>query len=304
MVGNITFGDYFISYYHHIQKRNIISAVLLYRRKFRNYLSVIMMHRKRRYPFKALLKNGQSIEIRNPNHLYSILLTLNYNPDNDIVTVNFNEHNLKIYRGIDNGDITGIFHNDCYRFLPSESRTVVDIGANIGDSALYFACKKAKKVIALEPYIKNFTIAKENIETNNLSDKIEFLLAACSNKSGNTRISEAGNNVFMPLEMSNTGTVIELMRLEDIVSKYQIVSGVLKMDCEGSEYPIIMNANDEVLKRFTHIQIEYHYGYRNIRQRLEGYGFRVSVSKPTFYVNKYVTNPKMHVGWLYAELVN
>ena len=42
------------------------------------------------------------------------------------------------------------------------------------------------------------------------------------------------------------------------------------MDCEGCEYDdIILHAPSEVLNRLNHIQIEYHYGYRNLKDKLE-----------------------------------
>ena len=44
-----------------------------------------------------------------------------------------------------------------------EGRTVIDIGANIADSSIYFAFEDAAHVIALEPYPTNYRIAKKNI---------------------------------------------------------------------------------------------------------------------------------------------
>ncbi|WOE50948.1 FkbM family methyltransferase [Sulfuracidifex metallicus] len=49
---------------------------------------------------------------------------------------------------------------------------VVDIGANIGDSAIYFALKGASHVYAFEPLPSVYKVALENIKLNSLDDKI------------------------------------------------------------------------------------------------------------------------------------
>lgn len=301
MVENMTSYDSIMSYYYSIKNKNIFNVLMKYRKKFRNYLHVITMHLKKKYPIIAHLKNGQTISVANSNHLYSILTDLNYNQMDDSVTIEYDSRNLKIYQGIDNGDIVGIFHNDCYGFLPVENNTVIDIGANIADSSIYFACRKAKKVIAIEPYLGNYAVAKKNIETNYLSDTIDLMLAACSNHSGSMSLDGHDSNVYRSTEAGNNGADISLVTLPDIISKYKIDSAIIKMDCEGAEYPILLGTDDDILNRFTHIQIEYHYGYANLCKRLEKCGFSVAISRPIYHFNKYVTNKKMYVGWIFAN---
>lgn len=47
-----------------------------------------------------------------------------------------------------------------------------------------------KKVIALEPFTKNFQSAQINITKNNLNEKIKILQAGCSGKKGYMTINE------------------------------------------------------------------------------------------------------------------
>jgi hypothetical protein len=65
------------------------------------------------------------------------------------------------------------------------------------------------------------------------------------------------------------------------------------MDCEGCEYNIILLNDRTVLGKFSHIQIEYHHGFRDLKKHLIGAGFSLSH-----------TNPKvdngMQIGWIYA----
>lgn len=56
-----------------------------------------------------------------------------------------------------------------YRFL--KDSYVLDIGAYIGDTAILFCKKGAKKVYAFEPHPLLFEICKKNIELNNLEKK-------------------------------------------------------------------------------------------------------------------------------------
>jgi predicted RNA methylase len=71
---------------------------------------------------------------------------------------------LKLYGCINNGDIFDIFLQDTYRFLSIFTRRgkiVIDIGVNIADSSIYFALKGADKVIAIEPFPRNYEMAKK-----------------------------------------------------------------------------------------------------------------------------------------------
>lgn len=304
MRNKITLQDFIYSYFNFIESKNLFVVLARYRRTFRHPLYVMLKHALNKYPIKTKLRGGHTIQVANSNHLHSLLTNIHYNVEDDAVALEYCNRNLKIYQGIGNGDILGIFRENCYRFLPAENRIILDIGTNIADSAIYFACRGAAKVIAVEPYLRNFSIAKKNIEINNLSDKIELLLSACSNKSGNISVKDAESSVYISLETQQEGNSIKLVTLDDLIQKYRIDSAVLKMDCEGSEYPIIMSARNDTLKRFTHIQLEYHYGYRDLFAHLTKCGFKVSISKPTYRFNKYVNKRHMYVGWIYAERID
>ena len=97
---------------------------------------------------------------------------------------------IKLWDAINNGDIATVFFNEEYKFMNVKDRIVIDIGANIGDSAIYFALKDAKEIIALEPFTNNFESAKRNIVENKLDQKIKVLQAGCSGKTGHMTIDE------------------------------------------------------------------------------------------------------------------
>jgi len=213
-----------------------------------------------------------------------------------------------MHGGTSNGDIKGIFVDNAYQWLPVKNKTVLDIGANIGDSAIYFALSGAAKIICLEPFAKNYELAEKNIKQNNFSNKISIRLAGCSGKRDYAIIDpeyESGGSSI--LKDFKKGIKVPLLTLEDILKECDVNLGrsiVLKMDCEGCEYDAILSANENTLQRFSHIMIEYHYGYKDLKEKLEKTGFEVSITRPTIYnysPDKFNENIKFAEGNIFAK---
>lgn len=300
-LNNITFNQY-IKHYLLSAKERIRSANR-YRKTYRNYLQVIRSITQSKYPILAYLRNGHQVTINNKNEAYVLTTGFNnYIRNEGGHAVIFNEKlgsEITMQGGEDNGEIMEVFFKQGYGMLPVKNRFVIDVGTNIADSAIYFAMKGAKKIIALEPYPKNYEIAKSNIKLNRLSNKIDLVMGAISNRGGVIKIDTEREGMHV-LEASNMGVEVPLMTLEQILDRYDIKSAVLKMDCEGCEYPSILSSSKETLRRFTDIQIEYHDGFKNIKEKLEMSGFNVSVFTP---FSKSQRNGKIkYLGYLYAEL--
>jgi hypothetical protein len=106
-----------------------------------------------------------------------------------------------------------------------------------------------------------------------------------------------------------------LVSLQDIIDKSEVTPTILKVDCEGCEYDVILSASSATLLNFSHIQIEYHYGYENLKKKLEKEGFIVKVTEPSYFISfmnsgnisffdfegKPVRIYKTYVGMLYAS---
>ena len=56
------------------------------------------------------------------------------------------------------------------------------------------------------------------------------------------------------------------------------------------------------MKKFKRVQIEYHYGYEKLKEKLEEAGFSVTYSKPVKKINKDATEQSMVMGFIYAKL--
>jgi FkbM family methyltransferase len=288
---------FYLSYLKHLNIFRKMLTFLTYRRIYRNSFNVLVKLLMKEYPIDAVLRNGNHIV------LHSIMEAqtpcghnifggrhdgIIYDIPNDIVTLSATRFSLwgtiTIYGGVTNGDIEGIFVDNTYQDLPVRNKTVVDIGANIADSAIYFALCGANKIICIEPFPKIYELAQKNTKLNNFSDKISVILAGCSNTRGKINIDPSySKGTFSALKDFKEGIKVPLLTLQDILSEYNLPSDgsiILKMDCEGCEYESILSADENTLQKFNHIMIEYHYGYKNLKQKLERSGFRVSIGRP------------------------
>jgi FkbM family methyltransferase len=147
-----------------------------------------------------------------------------------------------------------------YAFLNVSGKIVVDVGAYIGDSSIYFAIKGAKKVIAIEPHPLAFKEMLENIQLNRLENVIIPINAGLASKHGKIRIEnvdvESTHGIYHKL--GNCESEVSAITLGEIINMYEIKDdAILKMDCEGCEYDIILN-DYEHLKTFKELIFESH----------------------------------------------
>ena len=296
----MTLKEYLSSYSH------LLESPLRYIRAYKNGISVMMHLLRNQFPFEGILKNGEKITIHNYYEAYltSFGILSGYSIKDNIVTISkqgFPEIQLDLQNN--NSDIHAVFFAEVYDFLPVKDNVVIDIGANVGDSAIYFALSGAKKVITLEPFPKNNSVAKKNIELNNLSEKIILLPAGCSSSNGEIIINPEQEGAGSALDSVNSGVKVPLITLATLIEKYSVPDdSVLKIDCEGCEIDVILSSTKETLRKFTHIEIEYHYGYKDLKQKLEDCGFSITTSPPLFLRNRQ-SSKSMYFGYLYAKRI-
>jgi len=157
--------------------------------------------------------------------------------------------------------ILSIFDDGEYERLNVRDRVVVDVGAYVGDSAIYFALRGAKKVIAIEPHPVAFAEMLENIRLNNLEGMIIPVNAGLASKPGKVCTKKvsvyATYNIYhKPGDCPNA---VPAMTLSELVSRFNIEGNdaVLKMDCEGCEFDVILNDYEHV-RLFRELILEYH----------------------------------------------
>ena len=270
---------------------------------------------RKKYPIEASLRNGHKLLLRNAleAHIHGGLQDgFEYDTDNDIVTISISSHfhdktKIKLHGGISNGDVRSIFVDNIYQQLPVKGKTVIDIGANIADSSIYFALCGASKVVGFEPFPKNFQLAQKNIKLNSISDKITVYLAGCAADNRDTIVDPDFNGGGASiLKDFGEGIKIPVLTLENILKYNDSLNDdfpILKMDCEGCEYETVLSADKHILQKFSHMMIEYHYGYKNLKEKIEKSGFKVLTSRPKIYTytgGSYY-RAKLRDGYIIAE---
>jgi len=203
-----------------------------------------------------------------------------YDEDDDSISFKYpnnSEKTIKLYGITQNLDAILVFSGDeTYNNLPIQNKIIVDIGACTGDTSIYFAINGAQKIIAVEPFPKNFEMAVKNVKENRLDPIIHMILGGCGGYSKTILVDPSYQSSMRSiLHESVNGTTIPIFTLEQILAQTDADDVVLKMDCEGCEYETILNTPIDILRKFSHIQIEYHDGFRDIKSRLEKCGFAV-----------------------------
>jgi FkbM family methyltransferase len=304
---NMSTFDY---YYSKIRRLNKLHDINIARKLIANWQDVILFRLGIKRSFTMKLRNGKGIYINSMeayNNFWQSGDALKFLNDEFKSSIELKGHRVDIDEGKHLLKIN-IFGKDLYFYFDDERQKsntiallienfideqfkeldvrghdVVDIGASVGDTAIYFALRGAKRVYAYEPYPYSYKIAEKNIAINSLNSKISLFNKGCGKKGIITIKSSTKNSPGTDLKEERSGDKIEILTLADIVKENYLSSALLKVDCEGCEYPLILDAEDETLRHFKQIILEYHYGYRNLKEKLERAGFSVKVSRPTYF---------------------
>ncbi len=306
---NVTFRDYV--------RAILFSNPLLYwdefsraKRAFKNWPNAILFKAGILDGFMGKLKNGKKIKIGNLWDYYRVLYacSLGYVKIwGVIIEFRSKDRRLKFYsntskRGLVDAlkVLSETFGMETYKQLNVKGKIVVDIGSYIGDSPIYFILRGAKRVYALEPYPNSYSLLLKNIEINGLDGKIIAFNEGLSQNVGKIRIKEDYRALATSrLKDFHQGEHVKLTTLEEIVERFNLKDACLKMDCEGCEYSILKTPKN-ALKAFHEIIMEYHYGYKDIKEKLEKVGFQVKNTKPIFYRGDH----RLLMGYLHATNMN
>lgn len=236
------------------------------------------------YQVKVSLKDWQRYILH--THLFSLLPTAKLNSDS--ITFSYQGQNLSFYFGKYGFDtVFEVFAFDPYRdflkFANPAGKQVIDIGAAFGDTAIYFIQKGAAHVVAVEAFPGYYELAKQNIEINGFQNECEVLLAAAGGSSGGSLIIDNNlEDMFgANMKQSGAGQSVPIVTLKELTDKYKVIDGFLKLDTEGFEYEILLNTPKEVIRCFSDMLIEYHYGYERLEAYLIECGYKFFHTGPT-----------------------
>ena len=156
---------------------------------------------------------------------------------------------------------------------------VVDIGANVGVFSL-FAARHARLVYALEPASSNFFRLVSSV--SHVKNVVPLNLA-CGAQDGRGVLDLSINPVSFSLLTSGSPgkqESVEVVTLGTLFERFNITGcDFLKLDCEGSEFDIILDSDLSLWRRVSRIVMEYHdhlserFSHRDLLQKLDKVGF-------------------------------
>lgn len=171
-----------------------------------------------------------------------------------------------------------------------EGKCVIDVGANIGIYSLLVAELGAKKVLAIEPISDTFNQLCKNINIGNYRNIIPMknVVSEKSNSTVNISVKqESGHNSMY--NITEKYETVHTLTLSELVKQCEDDDIVLKLDCEGAEYDILLNVTNEDMSRIGRIMLEIHgdlhpvyKGHEILNDRLTSFGFIIEDVKQIY----------------------
>lgn len=209
-------------------------------------------------------------------------------------------HRLSLKNGLilnvnkNQGDLTTLFEvfvDEDYRFgeNTNEQINILDIGANVGYFSLYISKKFPNaKIFSFEPFPDTFVRLNEHFSGNDVKNVTPFNLAVSDfeGKSKFYSFEWTGCNTLIDGEFDQSQskvTEVDCVKFEDL----RMLTGTekfdyAKIDCEGSEYPMLLNSSDESIKAVRKYIIEVHnsdrYSKNDLVARFSSLGYRINTT--------------------------
>lgn len=188
--------------------------------------------------------------------------------------------------------LAGLYVMDEYAGLDVSGATVIDVGAHIGDSAVYFYKRGARLVHAYEPFRPLYEVALQNVYLNGASGIIRIFDVGIGAEAAEFDVpfdvddSWAASTVFRANVTPGTRlervTVIPFAEIVDRAVQASAGSRIVcKLDCEGAEFGALLSDRSvAALTVLTELFVETHYEPPDaIERRLRATGFETTVSQ-------------------------
>jgi FkbM family methyltransferase len=139
---------------------------------------------------------------------------------------------------------------------------IIDCGANIGLSVLYFKeCYPNCEIIAFEPNPNSFILLKMNVKKNNLKG-VQLFNCALSNENRSVDFFVPHKKGSLNASSKNINEsdeiIVRCKKLSDFVWNKKI--DFIKMDIEGDEEKVIKDLKENnILESVNELVVEFHY---------------------------------------------
>jgi FkbM family methyltransferase len=228
-------------------------------------------------------------------------------PSNPVISLPRQAVRLKVRGVMDIWSIKETFLDRFYeRFGTAVSAgwSVMDIGGGIGDYTLFAARSQPQvQVHAFEPVPQSFSLLQENLSLNQAENAHAYPFAVWHQPGPLQIDASAGEpGQFISRSISDGATasqkvLVEAIPLAEAFDKAGVDRcDLLKVDCEGAEYPIFFHTPVDVLQRIDRIVMEYH---DNITEYTHNDLVKFLAEKG-YIVRTYPNFAHHYLGYLYA----
>lgn len=152
-----------------------------------------------------------------------------------------------------------------YGFAVQNGWNIVDIGGGIGDYSIFAAHGRDQaRVMVFEPFSESYRLLQDNLVLNQIHN-VHMSSMAVGSHTGTLQfvagsVDPLSRQTFVSSSVA-TGEdlAVQSVSLEAVLE--QIAGGridLIKLDCEGAEYDILMKSPATVLDKIDRIVMEYH----------------------------------------------
>lgn len=173
----------------------------------------------------------------------------------------------------------------CDEVIRKAENAIIDIGGHLGFFSLYASLLNPRvPIYSFEPHNGNFELLKKNLKENRVKNVTAKNLAV-SDQVGEVELlisqEDLNHSIVHAIEPTNEVQKAQSTTLEKILSRHELGQvDLLKIDCEGAEFPIIEDSPSTVFEKLSNIFLEYHDwvpngNHRRLKKFLEGQGYKV-----------------------------
>lgn len=189
----------------------------------------------------------------------------------------------------------------CEDAIKNAKGPVIDIGGHLGFfSLMASALRTTLPIYCFEPHAENFELLKKNLKDNGARNVIPKQVAV-SDTVGEVELQlsheDLNHSLVSAIEPTGQTQKVQSTTLEKIFEKNSIQHcGLLKLDCEGSEYDILHSTPKTVFGKIQAIFLEYHeWSEKGLADAL-----KIHLEKLGFKVKKFPNARMAQLGYLWA----
>jgi FkbM family methyltransferase len=192
------------------------------------------------------------------------------------------------------------YADDCYRLREmlaaqrDQPLSVLDIGAHIGSFATHVAALDPQaRVVCYEPSPQSAQFLRENVDRNGFADRITVHELAVADREGTAQLDDNDAGSVHNGLIRDSGRMVEgedaaghrhaievpTTTFDQAVANATAPPQLVKMDCEGGEYPLVYASSPRSWVSVEHVVMEYHpvagESWPELRDWLAGVGLHV-----------------------------